>query len=147
MASPVEDYFLSLHLECEDSGLSSGEQNLAQLVTSARMHCCLIWQRALTSHAIQNLLGLTPFLRLFPYAGPVLLHAGVIPCHRQCVRHWSVALLENRCLGMLPHAEPLLDAVGDSYDAGCEGSAFYALQSCLNQQLRPQRARLQARRL
>jgi hypothetical protein len=36
-----------------------------------------------------------------------------------------------------PPAGPLLDALGDSYAAGCEGSAFYALQSCLNHSCRP----------
>lgn len=35
------------------------------------------------------------------------------------------------------HAGPLLDALGESYDAGCEGSAFYALQSCLNHSCGP----------
>ena len=37
----------------------------------------------------------------------------------------------------LPGAGPLLDALGESYAAGCEGSAFYALQSCLNHSCRP----------
>lgn len=34
-------------------------------------------------------------------------------------------------------AEPLLDALGDSYAAGCEGSCFYALQSCMNHSCDP----------
>ena len=34
-------------------------------------------------------------------------------------------------------AEPLLDGLGDSYDAACEGSCFYALQSCLNHSCAP----------
>ena len=38
---------------------------------------------------------------------------------------------------LLSAAEPLLDALGDSYDAGCEGSCFYALQSCMNHSCDP----------
>ena len=34
-------------------------------------------------------------------------------------------------------AEPLLDALGDAYAAGCEGSCFYALQSCMNHSCDP----------
>lgn len=34
-------------------------------------------------------------------------------------------------------AEPLLDSLGDSYDAACEGSCFYALQSCINHSCAP----------
>jgi len=30
-----------------------------------------------------------------------------------------------------------LDSLGDSYDAACEGSCFYALQSCLNHSCAP----------
>ncbi|EIE20780.1 SET domain-containing protein [Coccomyxa subellipsoidea C-169] len=32
---------------------------------------------------------------------------------------------------------PLLDSLGESYGAGCEGSAFYALQSCCNHSCAP----------
>ncbi|BDA42304.1 probable SET and MYND domain-containing protein 5 [Coccomyxa sp. Obi] len=32
---------------------------------------------------------------------------------------------------------PLLDALGEAYDAACEGSAFYALQSCCNHSCAP----------
>ena len=35
VASPVEDYFLLLHVGREQGGLGEGERNLAQLVTSA----------------------------------------------------------------------------------------------------------------
>ena len=35
VASPVEDYFLLIHLDREEGGLAEGERNLAQLVTSA----------------------------------------------------------------------------------------------------------------
>ena len=35
MASPVEDYFLLIHMGREEGGLGEGERNLAQLVTSA----------------------------------------------------------------------------------------------------------------
>ena len=34
-------------------------------------------------------------------------------------------------------AEPLLDSLGDSYAAACEGSCFYALQSCCNHSCAP----------
>lgn len=34
-------------------------------------------------------------------------------------------------------AEPLLDSLGEAYDAACEGSAFYALQSCCNHSCAP----------
>ncbi len=34
-------------------------------------------------------------------------------------------------------AGPLLDSLGESYGAGCEGSAFYALQSCCNHSCAP----------
>ena len=41
-------------------------------------------------------------------------------------------------LALLPAAaEPLLDVLGDSYAAGCEGSCFYALQSCMNHSCDP----------
>lgn len=41
VASPVEDYLLLIHVGREDGaeGLSEGEQNLAQLVTRARVPC------------------------------------------------------------------------------------------------------------
>ncbi len=39
--------------------------------------------------------------------------------------------------GCLAPAGPLLDGLGDSYDAACEGSCFYALQSCLNHSCAP----------
>jgi hypothetical protein len=34
-------------------------------------------------------------------------------------------------------AEPLLDILDKSYDAGCEGSAFYVIQSCCNHSCSP----------
>ena len=34
-------------------------------------------------------------------------------------------------------ADPVRDALGDSYDQLCEGTAFYALQSCINHSCNP----------
>ncbi|CAL5219880.1 g1802 [Coccomyxa viridis] len=34
-------------------------------------------------------------------------------------------------------SRPVLNGLGDSYDAACEGSCFYALQSCLNHSCAP----------
>ena len=34
-------------------------------------------------------------------------------------------------------AGPLLEALGDAYEAPCEGTAFYALQSCMNHSCSP----------
>ena len=35
------------------------------------------------------------------------------------------------------YAEALLEGLGESYDASCEGSGFYALQSCCNHSCAP----------
>ena len=70
VASPVEDYLLLIHVGHEDGagGLGEGEQNLAQLVTSALRHrmpnaACLACSRPAP---------LSESARLGPPKGPVL---------------------------------------------------------------------------
>lgn len=38
---------------------------------------------------------------------------------------------------MVVIADPVREALGDSYDQPCEGTAFYALQSCINHSCDP----------
>lgn len=46
-------------------------------------------------------------------------------------------LPEPRRSAAMETARPLLDALGENYDAHCDGTAFYALQSCANHSCKP----------
>ena len=41
------------------------------------------------------------------------------------------------CVRDIGGAGPLLEALGDAYETPCEGTAFYALQSCMNHSCSP----------
>ena len=40
-------------------------------------------------------------------------------------------------LSIVGCADPIREALGDAYDQACEGTAFYALQSCINHSCDP----------
>ena len=56
----------------------------------------------------------------------------------ECAKTSSGSLCQERLVcEESRYAGPLLDALGETYDAACEGSAFYALQSCCNHSCAP----------
>lgn len=56
------------------------------------------------------------------------------------------ALLEPERSEAMSAARPLLDALGDTYDAHADGTAFYALQSCANHSCKPNAHTIKASR-